>query len=89
MPYAISWMDEPGTAELRLKLRDAHLDYMRGNLHRVLASGGLLDDPGDLDIVAGLRAPVHDGFVLCHAAERTPRPLAVNRHASRVISTSR
>jgi uncharacterized protein YciI len=50
MPYAISWMDEPGTAELRLELRDAHLDYMRGNLHRVLASGGLLDDPGEVGV---------------------------------------
>lgn len=48
MPYAISWMDEPDTAELRLKLRDAHLDYMRGNLGRVLASGGLLDDSGEV-----------------------------------------
>lgn len=46
MPYAISWMDEPETAELRIALRDAHLDYMRQNLPRVLASGGLLDDPG-------------------------------------------
>ena len=56
---------------------------LRSQLH---VGAQLLDDPGDLDIVAGLRAPVHDGFVLCHAAERTPRPLLVNR---RVISTSR
>ncbi|MGL4291836.1 MAG: YciI family protein [Phreatobacter sp.] len=50
MPYAISWMDEPGTAGLRLELRDAHLDYMRENLARVLASGGLLDDPGEIGL---------------------------------------
>ncbi|WP_163596097.1 YciI family protein [Klebsiella pneumoniae] len=50
MPYAISWMDEPGTAELRLELRGAHLDYMRENLARVLASGGLLDDPGEVGL---------------------------------------
>ncbi|MBZ6078732.1 YciI family protein [Microvirga puerhi] len=48
MPYAIMWDDEPGTEQLRLELREAHLDYMRGNLHRVLASGGLLDDAGQV-----------------------------------------
>jgi uncharacterized protein YciI len=48
MPYAITWTDEPGTSELRLKLREAHLDYMRENVGRVLASGGLLDDPGEV-----------------------------------------
>lgn len=50
MPYAISWMDEPDTTELRLKLRDAHLNYMRENLGRVLASGGLLDDSGEVGL---------------------------------------
>jgi len=50
MPYAISWMDEPDTAAIRMKLRDAHLDYMRKNLSRVLASGGLLDDPAETGI---------------------------------------
>lgn len=50
MPYAISWMDEPGTAELRRDLRDAHLDYMRKNVGNVLASGGLLDDSGETGI---------------------------------------
>ncbi|MBJ6134962.1 YciI family protein [Ochrobactrum sp. Q0168] len=50
MPYAISWIDEPEAASLRLELRDAHLDYMRENLARVLASGGLLDDPGEVGL---------------------------------------
>jgi uncharacterized protein YciI len=50
MPYAITWIDEPGTETVRLELREAHLDYMRKNVGRVLASGGLLDDPGEVGI---------------------------------------
>lgn len=46
MPYAIIFEDAPGSAEKRLQYRDAHLDYMRSQLPKVLASGGLLDDSG-------------------------------------------
>lgn len=46
MPYAILFEDAPDTAEKRLQHREAHLDYMRSYLPKVLASGGLLDDSG-------------------------------------------
>jgi len=48
MPYAIIFDDEPGTEQLRLELREAHLEYMRANVYRVLASGGFLDDRGQV-----------------------------------------
>ncbi len=46
MAYAIVFLDKPGTAMLRLELRDAHIAYMDANKDRVLASGGLLSDDG-------------------------------------------
>src|ERR1700712_1064031 len=46
MPYAIVFFDRPGTEALRAELRPAHVDYMKANVHRVLASGGLLSDDG-------------------------------------------
>lgn len=48
MPYAILFDDAEGAADRRLALRDAHLDYMRQHLDKVLASGGLLDDSGEV-----------------------------------------
>jgi uncharacterized protein YciI len=47
MPYAIVFFDKENSAELRLKLRPAHVDYMKANLPRVIASGGLLTDDGE------------------------------------------
>ena len=48
MPFAIIFFDKEGGAALRDKLRPAHIDYMKANVHRVLASGGLLPDDGSV-----------------------------------------
>ena len=37
MPHAIWFKDSLGTEWVRAQLRDAHIAYMRGNLHRTLA----------------------------------------------------
>jgi len=46
MPYAIQTTDKPGTAELRLSERPAHLEYLTANQHLLLAAGALIDDDG-------------------------------------------
>jgi uncharacterized protein YciI len=46
MAYAIIFFDKEGEAELREQLRSAHIDYIKENVHRILASGGLLTDDG-------------------------------------------
>jgi uncharacterized protein YciI len=43
----ILFHDDPGKEALRASHRDAHIQYMRKNLGRVLASGGLLADDGE------------------------------------------
>lgn len=48
MPFSVIFFDSPGTQAQRASLRDAHIDYMKANAHRVLASGGLLSDAGDV-----------------------------------------
>ena len=46
MPYAIIFFDKPDSAATRQALRAAHIDYMKANQHRVLASGGMFTDDG-------------------------------------------
>jgi hypothetical protein len=46
MPYAIQTTDKPGTAELRLSERPAHLEYLTANQHLLLAAGALIEDDG-------------------------------------------
>lgn len=46
MPYAIIFYDKSDSSEVRAQLRDAHIEYMDANKHRLLASGGLLTDDG-------------------------------------------
>ncbi len=47
MAYVIIFYDKHGVTDLRNQLRPAHIDYMKANLHRILASGGLLSDDGE------------------------------------------
>lgn len=47
MPYAIVFRDAENSAALRQELRAAHIDYIKANAYRVLASGGLLSDDGE------------------------------------------
>ena len=46
MPYAIQTTDKPGTADLRLRERPAHLEYLSANQHLLLAAGALIEDDG-------------------------------------------
>jgi uncharacterized protein len=46
MPYAIQLLDKPGSAELRAKTRQAHLEYLNKHLHLLLAGGALISDDG-------------------------------------------
>jgi uncharacterized protein YciI len=47
MPYAIQTVDKPGTAELRLSTRPAHLEYLTARKDKILAGGALLSDDGN------------------------------------------
>jgi len=46
VPYAILTTDKPDSAELRAKVRDAHLEYLTANLDKLLAAGALTTDDG-------------------------------------------
>lgn len=46
MQYAIICLDRPGQAALRAETRPAHLDYIKGEVARVVYAGPLLDDDG-------------------------------------------
>lgn len=46
MPYAILTTDKPDSAQVRAKMRDAHLKYLDANLQRLLAAGALTADDG-------------------------------------------
>lgn len=48
MPYVIQFIDGPETTpEKKSVIRPAHLDYITGNAHRIIASGGFFPDDGD------------------------------------------
>lgn len=48
MPYIIQFMDNPQTTrERKSVLRPAHLEYIIGNAHRIIASGGFFPDDDD------------------------------------------
>ena len=47
MPYAIQTRDKPGTGELRLATRPAHLEYLTKHKDKLLAGGALVDDTGN------------------------------------------
>ncbi|WP_186388842.1 YciI family protein [Stappia sp. TSB10P1A] len=47
MPWMIETYDRPGSGDLRLRLRPAHLEYLEANRHLLLACGAKLDDNGE------------------------------------------
>lgn len=48
MPFAISFLDKPGTTkEKKQSIRGAHIEYVSSNAHRIIASGGLFPDNDD------------------------------------------
>lgn len=44
MPYVIKFIADEGTSEKRKRIRPVHLEYVIGNAHRIIASGGLFPD---------------------------------------------
>jgi uncharacterized protein YciI len=46
VPYAIMTTDKPNSAELRARVRDAHIQYLTANIDRLLAAGALIADDG-------------------------------------------
>lgn len=46
MPFMIETWDKPGHHDLRLELRDRHLDYLDAHKSRLLACGAKLSDDG-------------------------------------------
>lgn len=47
MPYVISFQDDPGVIERKKELRAIHLEYVKSNAARIIASGGLFPDDDD------------------------------------------
>src|SRR5262245_30834027 len=47
MPFAILFDDAPGAGQTRRRFREDHVAYIRANLDRILASGGLYPDDSD------------------------------------------
>lgn len=46
MPYAMQTIDKSNSADLRAKVRDAHVQYLTVNLQKLLAAGALTADDG-------------------------------------------
>lgn len=47
MAYVISFMDDPDVRALKQQTRPEHLEYVEGNAHRILASGGFFPEDED------------------------------------------
>lgn len=47
MPWMIETYDKEGCADLRSRLRPAHLDYLEAHKNLLLACGAKLDDAGE------------------------------------------
>lgn len=47
MPFMIETFDKPGTLDLRAKVRDEHLAFLKANAALLLACGAKLDDDGN------------------------------------------
>jgi uncharacterized protein YciI len=69
MPYAIQTRDKPGTAELRLATRPAHLEYLTKHKDKLLAGGALVDDAG---------ASAQGGLLIVDVEERTEAERFIN-----------
>jgi uncharacterized protein YciI len=46
MPFLIDATDKPGQLAVRQKWRPDHLEYLNGQVHRLLAAGAKLSDDG-------------------------------------------
>lgn len=46
MPFIVEATDRPNSAELRERVRPAHIAYLEANLDRLIAAGAKLDDAG-------------------------------------------
>jgi len=46
MPYIIQTVDKPDHGHIRTEVRDAHIEFLKANLDKLLAGGALLADDG-------------------------------------------
>lgn len=46
MPFVLECLDKPGSLDLRLATRAAHLAYIEGQVDKVIAAGPLLGEDG-------------------------------------------
>jgi uncharacterized protein YciI len=46
MPYMVVADDKPGTADLRARVRPAHVAYLETHLAKLIGAGAKLDDDG-------------------------------------------
>jgi uncharacterized protein YciI len=46
MPYVIQLKDKAGASEVRAKVRDEHVAYLKANQAKLLAAGAITDDDG-------------------------------------------
>lgn len=47
MPYVITFVDDPDVLEKKKLMRAEHLEYVTGNAHRIITSGGFFPDDDD------------------------------------------
>lgn len=47
MPFIVEATDRPNSAELRARVRPAHIAYLEANLDKLLAAGAKLADDGE------------------------------------------
>ena len=47
MPFAISFVDDANVLEKKKEVRPIHIEYILGNAHRIIASGGFFPDDDD------------------------------------------
>jgi uncharacterized protein YciI len=47
MPYVITFVDDPGVTERKREVRSIHIEYVKQNADRIIASGGFFPDDDD------------------------------------------
>lgn len=47
MPFVIQFHDAPGVKEKKTEVRPIHIEWVKKNAHRIIASGGLFPDDDD------------------------------------------
>lgn len=72
MQFAILNKDKPGSVELRMKVRETHLEYLRGVGDRLMTAGPILDDDGKTPVGSLLIVEAEDIAAARDFAARDP-----------------